>query len=79
MAPLRTYLLPAMAAVAAVQAANIGDYFPGCAPKCLSEAVADHSTCEPDDGACLCRDIYSLKRHSEDCLEDACSDAEFGE
>ncbi|CAG9944759.1 unnamed protein product [Clonostachys rosea f. rosea IK726] len=77
MAPLRTFLLPALM-VAAVRAANISDYVPSCAPSCINEAVADHSTCEQSDGACLCRDIYSLKRHSEKCLKSGCSDADYG-
>ena len=79
MAPLRTYLLPAALAVAAVQATSIEEYIPKCAPKCVYTAVDENSTCEKDDNACLCRDIYSLKLHSEPCIQKACSDAEFGE
>lgn len=76
---MRAYVLPTLAAVAAVRAVQLEDYVPGCAPACIYEAVDTHSTCEPDDSACLCRDIYSLKRHSERCLESSCSDAEYGE
>ena len=79
MAPLRTYLLPAAFAVTAVRATSIEDYVPSCAPKCIYTAVEENSTCEKDDNECICRDIYSLKTHSEDCIEEACTEAEFGE
>lgn len=78
MAPLRSYVLPAMAAVAAVKAVQIESYVPGCAPECIYEAVDTHSTCEVSDSKCLCLDIYSLKRHSEECLEQNCSETEYG-
>lgn len=78
MAPLRAYLLPTLAAVAAVRAIELAEFVPECAPPCIYEAVDTHSTCEPDDNACLCRDIYSLKRHSEDCLQDTCSETGYG-
>lgn len=78
MAPLRTYILPAIMAVAAVRAADLPSYVPSCAPPCLYEAVDDNSTCEKDDNACICRDMYSLKRHSESCLKDGCSEADYG-
>ena len=77
MAPLRNVLFPAMAVVVAVNA-QIDAYVPSCAPSCIEEAVTGHSTCEVDDSECLCRDIYSLKRHAEKCLESGCSDAQYG-
>lgn len=79
MAPLTTYLLPAMVAVTAVRAVDLPSLVPKCAPPCLYEAVDENSTCEKDEDACICRDIYSIKRHSESCLEDKCSDIEYGE
>lgn len=75
---MRSYI-PALAIVAAVRAVELEEYVPECAPACIYEAVDTHSTCEPDDSACLCRDIYSLKRHSEKCLEESCTAAAYGE
>lgn len=80
MAPLRTYLLPAMAAVAAVNAVSINDYVPSCAPDCFKDAVENHSNCDSlQDNECLCKEKYSLKLHIDKCTESSCDDAEFGE
>ncbi|RYP52384.1 hypothetical protein DL768_002415 [Monosporascus sp. mg162] len=76
MAPLRTLVLPAFAAVAAAQ--SIADYVPGCGTPCISETVDASTTCEADDASCICEYAYTVKRNAEVCLRDGCSESDYG-
>lgn len=76
MAPLRVIALPAFAAVAA--AISVSDYVPACGPPCISDTVAQHTTCAADDNACICAEVYTVKRDGEVCLRDACSTTDYG-
>ena len=76
MAPLRTFVLPAFAAVAAAQ--SIADYVPECGTGCIAETVDASTTCEADDAACICESVYTVKRNAEVCLRDGCYDSDYG-
>lgn len=76
MTPIRVLALPVFAAVAA--AISLGEFVPACGPKCLTESVAEHTTCAPDDNSCICSLIYTVRRDGEVCLRDACSVADYG-
>lgn len=76
MAPLRTIILPALAAVVAAQ--DLVSQVPECAGSCLTKTITENSSCETDDASCICTSSYSIKRNSEGCLRDACSESEYG-
>lgn len=76
MAPLRTFVLPAFVAVAAAQ--SISDYVPACGTTCIADTVDKSTTCSADDGACICAQVYTVKRNAEVCLRDGCSDSDYG-
>ena len=76
MAPLRTLVLPAFAAVAAAQ--NIADFVPECGTSCIDTTVDENTTCEAGDAACICENAYSVKRNAEVCLRDECSESDYG-